>query len=182
MSTDTYQQELAQQLHHQLHALPQQAALPPRTLDRVAANVEYLMSSDRFAGWLRPLPNGQVLLLVSTYAPDNPSWAFHFHLVSSEGRTGAGHLLARFTEGPAQHKLFIGDFSLSADYRNAGTGSWMLAPLLDFCRVAQVGVVEGEIAGVDWERVDMLEHFYTKHGFAVTANQKPKSKALKKLL
>ena len=58
----------------------------------------------------------------------------------------------------------------------------MLAPLLDFCRVAQVGVVEGEIAGVDWERVDMLEHFYTKHGFAVTANQKPKSKALKKLL
>ena len=108
MSTITYQEELAHNLRHQLHALPQQTALPPQTLARVAANVGYLMSSDRFAGWLRPLPNGQVLLLVSTYAPDNPSWAFHLHLVSSEGRTGAGHLLAQFTEGPAQHKLFMG--------------------------------------------------------------------------
>lgn len=181
MSTDTYQQELTQNLHHQLQAL-QQSALSPQTLARVATNVAYLANDDRFAGWLRPLPNGQVLLLVSTYAPDNPSWAFHLHLVSSEGRSGAGHLLARFTEGTAQNKLFIGDFSLSADYRNAGTGSWMLAPLFDFCRVARVGLLEGEIAGVDWERVEMLEHFYTKHGFAVTPNPQPKSKALKKFL
>ncbi len=180
MSTDTYRNELAQNLRQQLHALEQHSRLTPQTLAHVVTNVKNLVNGQRFAGWLRPLQNGQVLLLTSTYAPDNPSWAFHLHLVSSEGHFGTGHLLASFTEYTDQKKLFIGDFKVADKYQKAGTGSWVLATVLDFCHAAQMDLATGEIAGVDWDRVDMLEHFYTKHGFAVTPTGRPKSKSLTK--
>ena len=182
VSTDTYKDALAQNLRQQMHGLGQHSGLPPQTVARVATNSDYLLVSEhRFAGWLRLLPNGQVLLLTSTYAPDNTSWAFHLRMVSSEGHYGTGHLLASFTGYDGPKKLFIGDFKIADDYQNAGTGSWMMGILLDFCRVARVDLIEGKIVEKDWDQVEMLEHFYTKHGFAVTPDAQPRSMSLKRI-
>jgi GNAT superfamily N-acetyltransferase len=180
MSTDTYQNALAQNLRHQLRDLGQHSGLPPQTVARVATNIEHFLNGQRFAGWLRPLPNGQVLLLTSTYAPDNASWAFHLHMISSEGHYGTGHLLASFTDYNGPKKLAIGDFSIADKYQDAGTGSWMMGILLDFCRFVQVDLIEGKIVEKDWDQIEMLEHFYTKHGFAVTPDQQPRNMSLKR--
>lgn len=181
MSIHTYRDALAQNLRQQLNGLEQLSGLPPQTVGRVATNIEHFLNGQRFAGWLRPLPNGQVLLLVSTYAPDNTSWAFHLHLVSAEGHHGTGHLLAGFSDYNGPNKLSIGDFVVAKDYRDAGTGSWMMGILFDFCRVAQVDLIEGKIASVDWDQVERLERFYTRHGFAVTPDKEPRSMSLKKI-
>jgi GNAT superfamily N-acetyltransferase len=181
MSTDTYQNALARNLHQQLNGLEQHSSLSPQTVGRVATNIKHFLNGQRFAGWLRPLPNGQVLLLTSTYAPDNTSWAFHLHMVSSEGHYGMGHLLAGFIDYNGPKKLSIGDFKITDDYQNAGTGSWMMGILLDFCRFVQVDLIEGKIVEKDWDQVEMLEHFYTKHGFAVTPDQQPRSMSLKRI-
>lgn len=179
----------------QLQTLSSQ--LSPQALSHVTTNVEYLLRQRYNTGQLRlltrdpkdlkiPSTKGQVLLLGIQYPLDNASWNFYLPVVSSEGFWSAGYLMAT-RSGPSQgfdsvESLHIHDFSLHKNYQDGGTGSWVLPLLFEMCQTAQIKQITGEITERDWKHVEMLQHFYTKHGFKITIDEVAQKGAITKLL
>lgn len=178
----------------QLQALSSQ--LSPQAFSHVTTNVEYLLSQRYPTGQLRlltkdpkdlemPSTKGQVLLLGIQHPLDNVNWNFYLQMVSSEGFWSVGHLMATRSSPSwgfgSVESLHIGDFSLSKNYQDGGTGSWVLHLLFEMCQTAQIKQVTGKIERHDWGHVKMLHHFYTKHGFEVTLDEIAQKGAISKL-
>lgn len=82
---------------------------------------------------------------------------------------------------PANRTLFINDFILRV--RGKGLGSAMLQILAEMGSTeTPVSRIEGSISYVDWERVDQLEQFYTRHGYTVVLDRFNHSGSISKQL
>jgi GNAT superfamily N-acetyltransferase len=179
---------------NQLQVLSTQ--LSPQVFSHVTANTENLLnrySTCQFRLLTKdpknakiPSTKGQVLLLGIQYPLDNKNWNFYLQVVSSEGFFSAGHLMA-VRSGPSWgfgsvESLHIGDFSFGENYQNGGTGSWVLSILFEMCQTMHIKQITGDIKSRDWEHVDMLHHFYTKHGFEVALDKIKREGTIRKLL
>ena len=164
-------------LREQIVDLVHRHSLPVKQQQHMLRHVDELMQySFRVPsppGWLafqlRRRPDGQVVLLSFEYKPLSlvNNWTLMLHTIQAEGRLRLGWLAAvHYDRNPSV--LEIQDFALQAKSRDQGLGSWLLATLLEKCRAEPFQRVVGEIAKQDWDGIERLKHFYSKHGFSVT--------------
>ncbi|WP_070119578.1 GNAT family N-acetyltransferase [Bacillus marinisedimentorum] len=81
------------------------------------------------------------------------------------------------------------DFSIHAEYRDKNTihigdirgpegkgyGTVLMDHLKEIARDQNIQYITGDIAARDWDHVDRLEHFYTKHNFEIDLDFENKS-------
>ena len=179
-------------LREQIVDLVHRHSLPVRQQQYMLRHVDELMQYSFGVpsppGWLafqlRRQPDGQVVLLSFEYKPLSlaNNWTLVLHTIHGEGRLRLGWLAAvHYDDSPSI--LRIQDFVLQAESRDRGLGSWLLATLLERCRIEPFQRVVGEIAKRDWDGVDRLKHFYgSKHGFSVTLMPEERVGKIEKVL
>ena len=169
MNDSLYKPQLAQKLNEDFQSA-RFLQLPEQKQANVKANVDYLLSRGMFGGRLFFLLDGRVVLIQATYGPDNFSWAFHAYQVQGEGHNTVGNLAGGRTRNSSSNTLFIDNLKVTSqnDYKNKGIASFMLALLFEFCDVAGITLIGGDIVKNDWAEVEKLTHIYSKFGFLVT--------------
>jgi hypothetical protein len=139
--------------------------------------------------WLK-LADDTPILLQLHHAPGSCELhPFHLH----RGKASSlGWLVARVRQtddtsfptelnSPDHRYLFIKDFILTN--RGNGLGSCMLQVLADIGRtLTPVCRIEGAISAEDWEHVERLERFYSRHGYTVELDRPNRSGRIVKWL
>jgi len=153
-----------------------------------------LLNEGVFHARLYALPNGTPVLLQLHHSPGPNSWDIYLFRLNGGTRDCIGKMSAvtRHIDSsralfemdkPDNRYLFIHDFTIRGDYQKGGLGSYVLQTLTDISSsITRVCRIEGCISPVDWERVDLLERFYTRHGFTVTLDHEEKEGTIVKNL